>query len=61
MCYEKIMHEVTRNYSKINQWVQQMNMSLETGRHQLYIESHSGNMSETSTTEFIIGKNLQYF
>ena len=61
VCYEKVMHNVTRNYSNINQWIQQLNMSLETGRHQLYIESHSSNMSVTSTTEFIIGKNSQSF
>ena len=61
MCYEKIIHYVTENYSIINQWNHQMNMSLETGRHKLYIESHSRNISVTSTTEFIIGKNLQSF
>ena len=60
ICYEKMVHQETRNYTKINLWTKQMDMNLETGRHRLYIESHSCNMSVTSTAEFIISKNLQY-
>ena len=33
-------------------------MALEPGRHRLYVESHTYNISVTSTTEFIISKNL---
>ena len=61
MCYKQMVHQETRNYSKINQWTKQMDMNLETGKHRLYIESHSCNMSVTSTEEFIIGKNSNFF
>ena len=57
ICYEEIYYNVTRSFSATNRWTHKINLSLETGRHWLTIESYSNNISVDTTTEFIIGKN----
>ena len=57
LCYSEIVHNATTSSSTNNRWTQQINISLETGRHRLYVVSHYNNVSANATTDFIIGKN----
>ena len=55
-CYEKMFLTGKRKASTTYPWTPPLNITLETGRHRLYIVSHSRNLSVNSTTDFIIGK-----